>query len=275
MDISPDVVCGSSIGALVGAFSILGQLDELAKWTKKLNTRDIIQFMDINLITRGGLVEGGRLVGFLHSRLGEATIEDMPKSFGAVATNLHTGQEIWLTQGPLVHAVRASISLPAIFSPVRHEEDWLVDGGLVNPVPISLCHALGAEAVIAVNLNGDLVGKHFRDIKDKNPDASPPPEEPEQVSPPGLWERTTSFFGRVFEPDETPGMLDVLAGSINIMQDRITRSRMAGDPPDVLLTPRLAHLGLLEFHRAEEAIEEGRTAVARSESALEFLRDGL
>ena len=275
MDIEPDIVCGSSIGALVGAFSMKGQLDELAQWTKGLNTRDIIQLMDINLISRGGLVEGGRLVDFLRRRLGEVVIEDLPKSFGTVATNLKSGREVWLTKGSLVHAVRASISLPAIFTPVKHEDEWLVDGGLVNPVPISLCHALGAEAVIAVNLNGDLVGRHFRDIEEKNPNAPLPETDPAEALPPGLWERTTSFFGQLFESDHTPGLLDVLAGSINIMQDRITRSRMAGDPPEVLLSPRLAHLGLLEFHRAAEAIEEGRDCVNRSKSALEYLRDSL
>jgi NTE family protein len=275
LDMAPDVICGSSIGALVGAFSLKGQLAELAEWTMDLNTRDIIQFMDINVITRGGLVEGSRLVEFLRGRLGEVVIEDLPGRFGAVATNLKTGREVWLTQGSLVHAVRASISLPAIFTPVRHEGDWLVDGGLVNPIPISLCHALGAEAVIAVNLNGDVVGKHFREARDRASDALSPETGPDTIPPPGLWERTTIFFGHLFEPDQTPGLLDVLAGSINIMQDRITRSRMAGDPPDVLLSPRLAHLGLLEFHRAAEAIEEGRAAVTRSVSALEYLRDSL
>ncbi len=270
MGIVPDIVCGTSIGALMGAFYVSGQLDALENWFKKLSQWDMIQFMDMGLITRGGLVEGGRLVHFFQQYLGDTRIEDLPKPFACVATDLETGQEVWFTEGPVVKAVRASISLPVLFTPVKHGDQWLLDGGLVNPVPVSVCRALGAQRVIAVNLNGELLGKHFKK-----------PETPEEIEKkPNTemnllerWtvevkERTSEWMAKFpdfdGEEEESPGMFDVLAGFIDIMEDRITRSRMAGDPPDVVLVPRLGHLALLDFDNAEEAIAEGRACVQRS-----------
>jgi NTE family protein len=166
--------------------------------------------------------------------------------------------------------VWASISLPGLFPAIRHEDKWLVDGGLVNPVPVSVCRALGADIVIAVNLNGDIVGKHHR-----KPD--PVPEEEDTiVDRISDWvsEYTGSVFSSPEEETQAPGLYEAIAGSINIIQDRITRSRMAGDPPDILLSPKLAELGLLEFYRAEEAIEEGQESVRRSLDEIRHVLGG-
>lgn len=282
LGIEPDIVCGTSIGALVGAFYAAGRLPELDRWIRTLTRWDMIQFLDVNLVSRGGFVEGERLIRYFRGQLGDVLIEDLPKSFAAVATNLMSGQEVWFTDGPLLQAVRASISLPGFFSPVPYEQQYLVDGGLVNPVPVSVCRALGAHRVIAVNLNGELVGRHYRrpESQERNAGGKDAAAETKNNEPDP---NGASFFKRLSSladfaaslvasnrgsMDPSPGLFDVLAGSINIMQDRITRSRMAGDPPDVLLAPRLAHIELLEFYRAEEAIAEGRACVQRMAPAL-------
>ncbi len=264
--IEPDVVCGSSIGALVAAGYCSGTLDGLEAWVRSLDWWDIVRALDPT-VGGGGFIGGENLMEMLNHHLGHDTIESLPRRFGAVATNLRTGEEVWLDHGPLLSAVRASIALPGLFTPVVIEEQLLVDGGLVNPVPISLCRALGADRIIAVNLNGDIVGRHLH-----GDDAITDPRRPQAEAP---WyqflERLRSGvgeagFGRLLtrHPTAQPGLFDVLASAINIMQDRITRSRLADDPPDVLITPRLAHLGLLEFDRAEDAISEGYASVDRA-----------
>ncbi len=249
--IVPDVVSGTSIGALVGAAYASNGLDRLEEWVAQIDWWDIIRYMDVRL----GGVEGERLMRAFRERVEDAPIETLPKPFGAVATDLQTGREVWFQEGSLLEAVRASIALPGLFSPVRHQGRWLVDGGLVDPLPVSLCRALGADWVIAVNLNGDIVGKHF---------SSRPPR---LAAPSPLLARLSAGLQAMLgnnsrateeaEEDEPPGLFDVMAGSINIMQDRITRARMAGDPPDVVLAPRLAHLGLMNFDQAGEAIAAG------------------
>ncbi|MDI1284826.1 MAG: patatin-like phospholipase family protein [Reyranella sp.] len=265
--IEPDVVCGTSIGALVGAAYVAGKLDGLRQWAETATWRQVVRLMDVRL-SRGGLIDGKQVVGLLH-RLGiDAPIESYGKRFAAVATDLASGREVWLQTGPILDAVRASIALPGIVSPALVDGKWLVDGGLSNPVPVSVCRALGAEVIIAVNLNGDLVGRRF----DKQR-AALPVAAPSRVS--------TELFRRMLgrasgvRPGQTaeiapellpqnaaaPGYLDVLATSLNIMQDHITRTRLAGEPPHVLLMPRLGSIGLMEFTKAREAIAEGRHCV--------------
>ena len=265
--ITPDIICGSSIGALVGAAHASGNLDVLEQWVRGLTFWDVVRLLDIKM--QGGLIEGVTLMDSFRDKISDINIEQLGLPFAAVATDLGSGHEIWLQQGPLLPAVRAAIALPGLFSPTRIDEHWLVDGGLVNPVPISLCRAMGADLIIAVNLNSDIVGRHMAP-KPKRKNAVP--EETEgrrdlfdqllkQLNS-GLRERAINAWRRERgSGNEPPGMFEVLASSINIMQDRITKSRMAGDPPDVLLSPQLGQLGLLEFDRASEAIEEGMECV--------------
>ena len=257
--IRPDVVAGTSIGALVGAAYATGRLDALEEWVRGMRWQDIPGYFDIRL--NGGLIEGGRLIKVLARLLGDADFADCHIPFAAVATDLETGQEVWLREGRVLDAVRASIALPILFSPVRFENTWLVDGGLVNPVPVSLCHALGAGRVIAVDLQGDALERQNLELARTEPDTSLIGRARKAVA---------EWLGRKEEAG-MPSILDVMGRSINIMLLRITRSRMAGDPPHVLLAPRMANIGLMDFHRAEEAMQAGSLAIERAAPALQDL----
>ncbi|MBN2333886.1 MAG: patatin-like phospholipase family protein [Deltaproteobacteria bacterium] len=275
LGIVPDIVCGTSIGALVGGLYVGGYLEQLTEWLLQLERKEIIKYLDIGLLTGGGFVEGRKLIDFFRHYLGDTAIEDLPRQYACVATDLGSGREVWFQQGPLLEAIRASIALPGIFTPVYLNDQWLVDGGLVNPVPVSLCRALGAEIVIAVNLNGDLVSRQLCMISDKDNDALQPVSAEatllEKLSG-ELKHRADALVSQWFEPKRpTPGLFDVLASSIAIMQLRLTRSRMAGDPPDIILAPRVAHIGLLEFDQAGEAIKAGQRSVSTMLPALKNL----
>jgi NTE family protein len=178
-----------------------------------------------------------------------------------------SGREVWLTKGSMIEAVWASISLPGLFPAIKNNDKWLVDGGLVNPVPVSVCRALGADIVIAVNLNGDIVGRHFQKPEDtKRKDTNVVDKITDLVM-----DYTASVFTTNKVKDQRPGLFEAIAGSVNITQDRITRSRMAGDPPDILLSPKLSHIGLLEFYRADEAISEGKNCVRRIMPEIKYV----
>ena len=262
--IQPDLVCGTSIGALVGAAYAAGELERFEQWLLGLGIGDMLSFMDVGL--NGGVIKGERLMAFFRSFI-DRPVEDLAVPFGAVATALHTGAEVWLREGSTIDAVRASIALPALFTPVMHEGRLLIDGGLVNPVPVSLARAMGADIVIAVDLSSDILGRRIREEPQAEASAAEVSEWRRK-----LQESLSALIPA--HPDdepEIPSMLDVVTSSINIMQVRISRSRMAGDPPDVIVAPRLAHLGLLDFHRAKEAIEEGERAVEAAMPSLNAL----
>lgn len=271
--IQPDVISGTSIGAVVGAIHSVGRLEALEHWVTGLTRRDVLGYLDL-AFSGGGVFDLRRLMDVFEQHFRDLSVEDLEIPFGAVATDLRTGLEVWLRSGPVVDALRASISLPGIFTPVKRGESWLVDGGLVNPVPVSLCRAMGAGLVIAVNLNGDLMGRHLdrpgsvASSEDRELQQSVELGWLDRVSA-GFRERASLLLAQLKASDGSPGMFDVIATSLNIMQDRITRSRMAGDPADLVLSPRLAQIALLEFHRADEAIHEGRACVRRMLPAIE------
>ncbi len=273
--IEPDIICGTSMGSLVGAAYVAGRLTELRQWAEKAKWREIVGLMDVRL-SGGGLIQG-KLIGAFLRRLGIAEpIESYAKQYAAVATDLVSGREIWLQSGPIHEAVLASIALPGIFSPARIDDRWLLDGGLSNPVPVSVCRALGADVIIAVNLNGDLLGRRF-ESKPEAPAAAVAAPVPREF----LGRVLRRLPGALREPAESaatkpspqgslsPGYFDVLATALNIMQDHITRTRLAGEPPHVMLIPRLRNMGLMEFNRANEAVAEGRACV---EQALPMLQ---
>jgi NTE family protein len=255
--IRPDVVCGTSIGALVGAAYVAGDLDRLEEWVQTLTRKDVIAFMDFTLT--GGLVRGVRLMDHFRRHFTDRQIEQSATPFAAVATALETGAEIWLRSGSMFEAVRASVAVPGFFAPVVREGMVLVDGGLVNPVPVSVARAMGADIVIAVDLGSDVLGRRLRS------------DAPSAASHSALGDwihRMQENLGVHGQPQPCegptiPSILDVFTTSIDIMQVRISRSRMAGEPPDLIVAPRLAHLRLLDFQCAGEAIEEGRRAVQR------------
>ena len=268
LGITPNIVCGTSIGSLIGASYVSGKIENLEQWACSLTKLEMARFLDINT-SLTGFVNTERLHYFLNKNVAsdKVVIEDLTKVYAAVSTDLETGREIWLTKGSLIQAVWASISLPGLFPAIKNNNRWLVDGGLVNPVPVSVCRALGADIVIAVNLNGDIVGKHFEKPKKvKNQNNGVGDKISELVR-----EYTGSLFLSPKENEQPPNLLDALAGSFNITQDRITRSRMAGDPPDILLTPKLSHIKLLEFYRANEAIIEGKKCVQRMRSEIDHV----
>ncbi len=273
--IEPQIICGCSIGAIVGAAHVAGKLPALEDWVCALSRRELVRFFELDF-SLSGFVDAERFHAFLNDYVCDEAlrIEDLDKPFASVSTELETGRETWFTQGPVHHAVIASIALPGLFPPVRHQGKWLVDGGLVNPVPVSLCHALGAEIVIAVNLNGDIVGKHFRAPR-HNARVGNAQKGVLESFMDTIKEYSPNLLGNGKNGESPPSLFEAIAGAVNITQDRITRSRMAGDPPDILLSPRLSHIGLLEFHRAAEAIDEGRACVQRARGTMEHILGAL
>lgn len=275
--IKPEVVAGTSIGALVGASYACGQLEELRKWVSTLTWQQVVGFLDPSF--SGGLIAGKKLFEFFKRHIDVEKIEQLSLPYGAVATDLETGQEVWLQSGSVLQAIRASVALPGLFTPLQDQHRWLLDGGLVNPVPVSLCRALGAELVIAVDLNSDLLKKHRIASESRSEDlivASKPPKDLASFSDlrDFLHHQVLQLKANLMPDDGTasPSLIDVVLRSLNIMQTRITRSRMAGDPPELLIAPRLSDIQLMEFHRAEEAIDEGRRAVERVSEELDSLR---
>jgi NTE family protein len=275
--IIPDIVVGTSMGGVVGGAYAAGRLDRLEAWARNLQPRNVLSYLDIRL-NGSGLIGGTKLAAEIETTLGEYRIEDLPMKFATVATEVRTGHEIWLTHGSMVDAMRASYALPGIFSPVLIGDRWLVDGALVNPVPVSAARALGAEIVIAANLSSD-VFTHSTTIFSHGSTADPSaPVAPETAPEPpkrGLGkffsaERTMKreFFGG----DGRPGISTVMVDAFNIMQDRITRARLAGDPPDLLISPRVGQIGFFDFHRADDLIAHGARAAER---AIESIQEAI
>lgn len=271
--IAPDVVVGTSIGAVVGGAYAAGQLDTLEDWGRSLQgVRNILGYLDIRL-NGSGLIGGEKLATRLQESIGQTLIEDLPVKFAAVATEVRTGHEIWLTRGRVVDAMRASYALPGIFSPVLIGDRWLVDGALVNPVPVSAARALGAEIVIAANLSSDIF-TYSTTVYSHG--AAPEPAV-------AVAEETTAKrrFPRFFSAEKTvkreffggggsrPGLSSVMVDAFNIMQDRITRARLAGDPPDMLITPRVGQFGWFDFHRADDLIGLGTRAAERALDSIQ------
>ena len=257
--IEPDIVCGTSVGAMIGGSYLAGNLEKLENWVLGSTRTDVLKFFKVKF-SQSGFVDNERMIAFLHDYVAakDVQIQDLPKRFAAVSTMLENGREAWFQEGELAEAVRASMALPGLFPAVRKDHRWMVDGGLVNPVPVTTCRALGADIVIAVNLNSDIIGKR----NNKKPETTAIEKKGVLQN---LKQTTREYSNSIFpereRPDEPPGLITAITNSINIVQDRITRSRLAGDPAEVVISPRLAHIGMLEFHRAAEAIEEGENCV--------------
>ncbi len=274
--IVPNVVVGTSIGAVVGGAYATGQLDTLEEWARRLQPRKILGYLDIRL-NGSGLIGGDKLAAQLEAAIGPTLIEDLPVKFATVATEVRTGHEIWLTHGRMVDAMRASYALPGIFSPVLVGDRWLVDGALVNPVPVSAARAFGAEIVIAANLSSDIFA-HSTTIYSHGPAAEVTVAVvPETTIEPAAPKRG---FGRLFSAERTmkreffgngtrPGISSVMVDAFNIMQDRITRARLAGDPPDLLISPRVGEIGWFDFHRADDLIAHGTRAAERAIDSIQ------
>ncbi|KLK93694.1 NTE family protein rssA [Microvirga vignae] len=263
--IIPDVIAGCSIGAVVGGCYAAGKLDELEAFALSLTKRRVMGLLDFHF-SGAGLIAGGRLQRLLDQDLTDRRVEALPIKFCTIATELTSGHEIWLTRGPLVPAMRASYALPGVFDPVLIKGRWLMDGALVNPIPITAARALGADLVICVNLNGEV---RVRGTVIQSYDAEPTTDEQEIEEviedAPRKWSLfSASRAEKQRKLPNAPGMATVMVDAFNITQDRIARSRLAGDPPDVMVAPKLAKMGLFEFHRAQECIALGRQATERA-----------
>lgn len=271
-EIVPDIICGSSIGALIGASYVNGRLDDLESWAKSLTRWKMVRFVDLTF-SSNAVIDGVRLREELSDVIADhdTLIEDLPIQFACVATKLLTGREIRFIQGPLHDAIWSSAAIPGILPPAYIENDWLIDGGVVNPVPVNLCRHLDAHWVIAVNLNGNII----RERPDQGSNVASSAkvstrnfEDPiarlkGSIARHPLFPFATESSERGPGTPKAPGMVETFADAINIMQDRITRSRMVGDPPDILITPQLANIGMMDFVRAQETIELGYASVQR------------
>src|SRR3979411_2166371 len=233
--IVPHVVVGTSIGAVVGGAYAAGHLDTLEEWARSLQPRNILGYLDIRL-NGSGLIGGDKLATQLEGAIGPTLIEDLPLKFASVATEIRTGHEIWLPRGRVVEAMRASYALPGIFSPVLVGDRWLVDGALVNPVPVSAARAFGAEIVIAANLSSDIFA-HSTTIHSHGPSAEVTvevaPEAAIEPAPPKrgrgrLCSAQRTVKREFFGSGGRPGIPSVMVDAFNIRQDRITRARLAG-----------------------------------------------
>jgi NTE family protein len=237
------------VGALVGAVYAEGKINAFEEWVRSLTWKGVVSLLDPGW--RGGLLSGYKLFERLSARFIERDIGELELPFAAVATDLETGREVWLREGKVIDAVRASIAMPGLFKPVLRDGAYLVDGGVVNPVPVSLARAMGADIVIAVDLGFDIIGRAL--VLEGEPK-------------PGLWTRLIGGKNALAEQGvlpRMPSMIGVVHTAINVMQVKIARSRLAGEPADVLIAPRLGRFGLLDYHQGAVAIEEGRAAVGR------------
>jgi NTE family protein len=264
--ITPDVIAGTSIGAVVGGLYAADRLDEFETWARALTRRRVFGYMDFS-IAGSGIIGGSKLAEVLAREIAGVTIEDLPLKFAAIATEIGSGHEIWLTRGALSEALGASYALPGIFPPARIGGRLLMDGAMVNPVPVSACRALGARMVIAVNLNFYLFGRGTT-IQNHGPDIldTPEPAKPQRRSLRSAAQRL--LRRQLTGTPGQPGFPTVMVEAFNVMQDRITRARLAGDPPDTAINPRLADVGFFDFHRAAEAIDLGAEATERSLGAI-------
>lgn len=261
MGIRPDAVAGCSMGAVVGAVYAAGALDRLEDWARSISRQKYLTMLDFRF-SEGGLI-GGAEIARTFDRLGiPARIEDLPIPFACVAAHMQTGKEHWFRDGPLAPAIRASAAMPGVLSPALVEGERYLDGALVNPVPTGLVRAMGADIVIAVNPNAKLHGRLWNDA----------PRKPGSML--AAWrdrlaQMSGLFGGGEDEARAVPSYFETVVVSFDVMIEQVVRSRLAGDPPNVLLNADLAErMTILEFDRAGEAIEEGHRIARAHESYL-------
>ncbi|MER2492281.1 patatin-like phospholipase RssA [Catenovulum sediminis] len=291
LGIQPKVIAGCSMGSLVGAAYCTDKLDELEKWALSLDTWKVVRLLDWGM-GRGGVVSGTKLYKRLESQIGNTLIEDSSVQYAAVATELYTGREHIFQQGSYIDAVRASCAIPGMLAPQFIDGHWMIDGAVVNPVPVSVCRAMGATHVIAIDLNcgrvpavhkkGDIAAPaHLKNLPNDIDEANEAGEIDEQEQPnkfQDLLGQSKGFIDQLINKipvgsANSPSMVAVATSAIDIMQNRITRSRLAADPPDLLIQPKVEDIGILEFNRAAEAIKLGEDAVMKVAHLLDEFKE--
>lgn len=266
----PDIVAGTSIGAIVGGAFAAGRLDEMETFARAIDRRTIWRLTDVNLGKGGGLVIGERVVQSLTDIIGERDIGLLTKKFAAIATEIPTGHEVWIETGNLIHAIRASYALPGIFIPVEIDGRMLIDGGITNPVPVSACRAMGAQIVIAVPLPA------IQGVAKRLAKQAPPPDASAWTKALAAFREPERFVARQLFGDEPDALTtaSVSVAALNILLDRMTRVRLASDPPDITITPDIAEIALLEFDRAKDAIAIGAAAAEKALPEIEAMVKG-
>jgi NTE family protein len=263
-----DIIAGCSIGAYVGAAFASGKLDELEAWANTLTEWQVFKLLGVGF-RRGGLASGQKVFDKLKSDFCAPTFEAMNIPFACVATDLNSGKEVVFSKGEIGDSIQASCAIPALFSPVDHNGRWLVDGAVANPVPVNQCRHMGADFVIAVNLSADFRPRLIEKCEFEH-------EENQRKTDAMLDRANDSFIKKWLSADPksnkrpSPGIVGVMSSSLEILQARVTRSRLAGEPPDILIEPQLHDVGMLEFYRASEVAEKGNQAVERLAKQIAF-----
>jgi NTE family protein len=262
-------IAGSSMGALVGGVYAAGKLDTYRDWVLPLARLDVLRLLDLTL-SGGGFIKGDRIIGALRAHIGDIDIEELPISYTAVAVDLDAQREVWFSRGSLFDAIRASIAIPTIFRPHHYQGRLLVDGGLLNPLPVSPTLRDLTDATIAVDVNGpaeplDESGAVIAPVvESREADSHGTPDVlPEQIAPKRP-RRLGRLFGSLLDRrthaaiSRDPNVLELFARSLDIVQETITRLKLAAQPPDLLITIPRNICTFYDFHRAERAIEFGR-----------------
>lgn len=277
--LAPDVVAGTSIGSLVGGAYCAGYDQELEQWVRQLQWQEVLGMLDLRF--SGGLIHGQKVMAHLEEGMRETSIESLNPQYAAIATDVESGHEVWLRNGDLLTAIRASIALPGLFSPIKLQGRWLVDGGLVNPTPVSVCRAMGADVVIAVDLTALPVFRAAPRDDTREPATETAANENATTD---VWRSADKFFGLIQgavdrmqvqkggEDESLPSTLDVMLKSLDILVHRVARSRIAGEPADLLISPQVEQIALMEFHRANEAIDLGYQEALRFQPELEQIK---
>ncbi len=272
-NIQPTIVAGTSIGAMIGGSYLAGRLDDFEEWALSLTRRNVFKYMDFR-VRSAGLIGGKKLEKLMNENFGDIKIEELPHPFIAIAADIVTGHEVWLRQGSFTDAIMASFALPGVFPPVELNHRTLIDGALVNPVPVSACLAMGSRMTIAVDLNADLIGKSAKPGQGYQTVTGFDILDDKDLSLKDQKKIKNPLGKRLFRREKnSPSLFGVMVSSLNIVQDRLTRSRLAGDPPDVHIKPRIGHIGMLEFEKAEEMIIEGEAAVERAMPEIQAAMD--
>ncbi|MEZ2419092.1 patatin-like phospholipase family protein [Luteibacter sp. RCC_6_2] len=248
-------VAGTSMGALIGGIYAMGKLDIYRDWVSTLARFDVLRLVDWSF-SGGGFIKGDRIMAALRELIGEVNIEDLPITYTAVATDIDREREVWLTRGPLFDAIRASIAIPTLFRPYTHEGRRLVDGALLNPLPVLPLMREDADYVVAVSVDGAAEMQQ------------PPERDVAAVADKGYTARLGRLIGRVLPQGETkvrdPGAFDLMTQSMDLMQANLSRLRLAAYPPDLLIEIPRNVSTVYEFYRARELIELGRERTARA-----------
>lgn len=269
-NIKIDAYAGTSIGSLVGGFAAAGKLDELHRILQELDLKQILYLFAEKKLPKSGLVDGRKIVELIRRHVGYPDIESLPVMYYAVATNIESGGEVVFDRGDLVTAIRASIAIPGVFSPVRHEGQFLLDGGLVNPLPVSVLRSRGVKRIIAVNLHGEVpppINRQPLSLPQKSSRRNVGRDEEQSAVSAWLEKQKDKIDQTAQETirhwlakSAGPNLLTILGNTVDIVSIRLTMTSLREFPPDLLIQPKVGNIGHMEFYRVEEGIRAGYEA---------------